>query len=214
MGVKTLVAWDWDGTVVDSKPVVIAALQDTAAEFHQPPITMADVSNVMNVHRGSFWTDHFGLDFEAQFNYFLTRFEYHTAQKELHLFEESLEVMRWLKSHNVPQMVISNKPQYLLDDECDRLGLHSYFIRVIGTELNDDDKKPNISFGVNALQDLFFDDLVIIGDGSTDMEFARNLQAVAVYVQNPPLPNVPYDYHVPHDELMSFVQSYFARDRT
>lgn len=211
MGDKTLVVWDWDGTLVDSRPTVIKALQDLVTEFNLSAITLADVSNIMNEHRGAFWVSRFGEDFDAPFNYFLTRFEHHNAIKELQVFEGALDAMRWLKSHNILQMVISNKPQYLLDSECDRLELHPYFARVIGTEPGNEDKKPNVSFGQNALADLFYDNLIMVGDGWADMVFANNIGARAVYVQNPPLENVPYDAHVPHGELVSFMQTYFCK---
>lgn len=211
MDVRTLVIWDWDGTLVDSMATILNALQDMATAFHLPPITNADVLSVMKEHRGTFWSNHFGSDFEEPFHYFLTRFEHHNATKELQLFEGALDAMRWLKSHNIPQMVISNKPQYLLDEECERLGLTPYFMRVIGTDSMDNDQKPNVSFGQNALQDLLYDSLVMIGDSWTDMQFASNIGAHGVYVQNPPDPNVPFDYHMPHEELLTFVQNYFCK---
>lgn len=208
---KTIVIWDWDGTLVDSIATARMALQDLAAKYGLPEIQDKDILNVMSIHKGTFWTDNFGPHFDAAFHYFLERFEHHNAQKDLEIYEGALEAMRWLKSHGIPQMVISNKPQYLLDEECDRLELHSYFVRVFGTDVMDEDKKPNLTFAHKALQDLFYDSLVMIGDGEADMYFARNLQALALYVHNPAVEGVPYDKHFQHhDELLPFLQQHFC----
>ena len=54
-----LIIWDWDNTLMNTKPAVTAGLQDVVAYFGQAPVTEKEVVNVMTHHRGAFWQNRF-----------------------------------------------------------------------------------------------------------------------------------------------------------
>lgn len=207
---KTLVIWDWDGTLVDSEPTAWAALTDTVTHYHKPPVTKENIINVMGNHMGRYWTDTYGADYKQAYLYFEKRFEYHNSKKELVLFPGSKDCLDYLKSKGIAQMVISNKVDWMLQEECHRLNLDSYFIRLVGTDTNSDDKKPNISFGKKALKGLNYEHLVMIGDGESDMNFALNIGAMALYVPMQQIQGVPYDrLFAAHNEILPVLKELF-----
>lgn len=194
---KTLVLWDWDGTIADSEPAVTAALRALAQKYALPPVTQADVTDVMNHHFGAFWHNAFGADFHVPFLYFLDQIQAYNRLKKPVIFAGIVETLTYLKQQGIAQMVASNKPQYLLDEECAAAGLTPFFVRVCGTDVNRPEQKPDVLYGQMILKGLTYDRLLMIGDGAQDMTFARNMGAEAWYVRRERLPDVPYDLYLP-----------------
>lgn len=207
---NTLIIWDWDGTLINSEPSVRRALNDLAQHYQLPAITDKDVSNVMNQHVGTFWHQ-FNENVMDAFKYFLNRFEYYNSLKTLEVFDGILPAMKWLKAHHIDQMVISNKPQYLLDEEFKGTPFDGFFIRLIGTDLKNNEKKPDVLFGQKALKGLHYSNLIMIGDGRQDMDFARAIGAKAWYVCRQVLPGVPFDLHLKkQQDILPALKKYFG----
>lgn len=191
----SLIIWDWDNTLVDSRPVVRAALQDVAETAHLPSITMQDVIDVMGTHMGRFWQDNFGNKKTEAVAYYLSRYVAHNGKLEL--FPETKEVLSWVREQGISQIVVSNKRQDILDEECDRLGLRLYFDQVIGTDERHI-AKPTKAFADEIFGDEWPKKAIMIGDGESDMEFAALLKVFGLFVRpgNQPVP-FAYDARVP-----------------
>ncbi len=192
---KTVVLWDWDGTVIDSRGAIALALQETADRYNQEPVTPDEVANVMSFHKGAFWIRRFATCLDEAFDYFLERLKIHN--QNLILYPGIEACFDYLKAVGATQIVASNCPETLLTRECHAVHLTDYFERICGVSLTDDVKKPSALFGDKALKGVPYDRLVMIGDGASDMLFARNIGALAIYVQAPAFrdPSVPYDIY-------------------
>lgn len=192
-----LILWDWDNTLINSMPVVRAALDDVVLWAHLPPITQQDVIDVMGTHRGRYWQEHFPHNMDEAIPYYLSRYAAHTDKLEL--FPETVDVLRWVQSSGIPQWVVSNKNKKLLLPECDRFALWPYFEKVVGT---DETKiaKPSQAFADQIFADGRPTNILMIGDGESDMQFADRIGAFGLFVR-PGEGTMPFPYNARVSDL-------------
>lgn len=189
---QRLILWDWDNTLINSMPVVKAALDDVSSWAGLPPVTYKDIIDVMGTHRGRYWQENFSHNMDEALLYYLSRYAAHTDKLEL--FPETVDILDWVSSRQVPQWVISNKNKKFLQPECDRFGLRSYFEKVIGT---DERKiaKPSQAFADEIFSDGMPESVLMIGDGESDMQFANRIGALGLFVR-PGNDSMPFSYDV------------------
>lgn len=204
---RYLIAWDWDNTLMDTTKAIEMALNDTLSYYKMPPATRADLLDVMGHHKGAFWIRHFPTKIDEAFAYMISRFSvYH---KNAFLFKQALDILSFVQSQGVQQIVVSNKPQSLLEEEVAQTGTHSFFTNIVGTRLLSDEKKPFASFGAQVLSVLQYDKLIMIGDGEADMIYAQNVGAMGIYVQTPDnkVPGIKYDCYFENlDQLFDWLK--------
>lgn len=193
---KTLIIWDWDNTLANTKPAVIKGLNDTMAHFGFDMVTDADVKNVMTRHRGEFWTQKFPLEkegdkptLEEAIAYYVSCYQKYSS--ETVLFEHATDILNFFQSNNIPQVILSNKNHQALVKEVTDKGVFDYFYLVRGTQgpLG----KPEKAFIQDVLDDLKPEQIIVIGDGESDMLLAKNLSATAFLVHNLDT-SLPADY--------------------
>lgn len=177
---KTVVLWDWDNTLIDTKNAVTRAVNDVVEKYHLPKVDETQIRGIMGTYRGSYWQS-FGNQMEEALHLYLER--YAVYSNDVYPFNVAECVLNFLMEKNVSQFVASNKRHDLLQAEVDRIGWNHFFNRVQGTGV-DHDSKPNKSFADSILKGISYDSLIMIGDGESDMHFARNIGATAVLVHN------------------------------
>ena len=79
-------------------------------------------------------------------------------------------------------MIASNKDQYIIDDEINRFNLGSYFEKVVGGQ-GVDVSKPSKDFADMVLGKVWPKRILMIGDGESDMKFARTMGAYGLFVR-------------------------------
>lgn len=188
---KTVVIWDWDNTLADTKKAVWAGLQDLAEHFSLPPVTLDDLENVMGVHRGDFWQRNFGADLMVGINYYINHYPKYTHLVEL--CEGVTSVLDFVLQKQIPQIILSNKAQQNLIKEVSATNLEEYFVNVTGSD-EEHGGKPEKRFADYALSGLEYDRLILIGDGISDMQMAQILGAVSIYLGPEELSDYPIDY--------------------
>lgn len=199
---KTLIIWDWDNTLADTHQAVRAGLQDIVTHFNLSPLTDADVRNVMSAHRGDFWKRNFGQDIMPAIEYYLERYPCHNDR--VVLFPMAKEILKWVHDHGVAQIILSNKWHETLQIECERSGVMPYLTRLVGSD-EIHGAKPSVAFAQHALQGLTYDNIILIGDGGSDMEMAANLGATAVWLKHDDI-----NEELPHTVLTHSLAEVFA----
>lgn len=176
-----LIIWDWDNTLNDTSSSIFKALQDTMKHYGLPEPTQQDLNEVMGHHKGAYWERVFPGYVDEAFDYMIHQFaRYHL---ESNLFPETKEILSFVYQLNIPQLIISNKPQDLLDMEVDKSGVRDLVKGVIGTDYILPDKKPMPTFGSQAIKHIPHQDLLVIGDGAADIEYAQAIGAKSVYIK-------------------------------
>ncbi len=190
-----LIIWDWDNTLMDTSGALFHALSDTMAHYGLPAPTKQDLNEVLSQHKGAYWENLFPGRVDEAFNYGMSRFSiYH---KESVLFPKSAGIIEYIYKLGVPQLIVSNKPQDLLDDEVTRVGMRSFVKGVVGTDYVLPFKKPMPEYGREEIENIEHEELIMIGDGEADMEYAQAIGAIGVYVNARKDTNISVqpDYH-------------------
>ena len=126
-----VVVWDWDNTLVDSRQAAELALKELAAESGLPAPTTADIINVIGSRRGEYWLKNYPKDVLKALHRYLKLYISH-AKNGISLFPETREVLDFVRARQIPQLIASNKDQYIIDEEIERFNLKGYFDKIIG----------------------------------------------------------------------------------
>ena len=186
---KTLIIWDWNNTLVDTIQASFLAMQDVAHHYGTPVVAKEDMMTVIGTHR-DYWQRTFGDKEEEAVHYYLNR--YATYRDTIQIIDGAEEVLTFLKSKNVSQIILSNEDETLLFPETECTGLKCYFDYIQGSR--DEHAKPELAFAERALKNFTYDRLILIGDGLSDMQMADVLGAVCVCVFNHVPDDVKTDY--------------------
>lgn len=193
---KTLVIWDWDNTLCNTKNAVLKGLNDTVQHFNSTPVKEEEVINVMTRHRGAFWTSRFPLEKIDERPSLPEAIEYYVScyqkySNETALFDDALAVISFLKQCQSPQVILSNKNHEALVKEVKDKGVFDYFDIVKGTKgpLG----KPEKEFALDIIEAIKPDKIIFIGDGHSDMMMAKNIGAIPILVHHLDS-ELPYDY--------------------
>ena len=183
---KYVIIWDWDNTLADTKKAVLEGIKDVARHFNLPDITEADLKNVMTAHRGEFWQRSFGDDLMRGINYYIAAYPKYSHL--VALFDSTLQTLGYIKERQIPQIILSNKAHQNLIKEVEESGVASYFVRIVGSD-EIRGGKPALKFARYALNGIDYDEIILIGDGLSDMLMAEALGAISICIGD----NVPSD---------------------
>ncbi len=196
---RLLIIWNWDNTLNDTAGSIFKALQDTMLHYNLPVPTREDLNEVLNHHKGAYWEDKFPGHVDEAFNYTMNRFSiYHL---DTHLFSKAREVLTFVHQLNIPQIVVSNKPQGLLEEEIDQTKVRVFIQGVVGTDYKLPDKKPMPLFGAKIISSIPHNRLFVIGDGVADMEYATAIGAEGIYIKPAKQIEMPVKFDFRFDDL-------------
>lgn len=205
--VKNLVMWDWDGTIVNNHANAYRALQDMAHKYGLEEITDDDVQNVMGTFGGAFWTFHFGENFQKPYDFFITQFEKYNQENKPILFDGISEALAFLRQKGIPQIVLSNMPQQMLNEQCNRAGIRDYFKRLCGLGDGAHDRKPFLEHTHEAVQGIEADALIMVGDGESDLMTAKNATARMIYISPKTRTDFHYDFlATSHRQILDYIK--------
>lgn len=179
---KPLVIWDWNNTLVDTMEASFLAMQDVARHYDVQAVSRDEMMTVIGTHR-EYWQRTFGDKEEEAVHYYLK--QYGTYRDTIRIIDGAQDVLAFVRSKNVPQIVLSNEDETLLFPETEYTNLKSYFDYIQGSV--DEHAKPEKAFADKALKHFDYDQLILIGDGLSDMQMAGVLGAISICVFN----NVP-----------------------
>lgn len=188
---KYIVIWDWDNTLADTRKAVFEGIKDVARHFNLSPVTDEDLKNVMTEHRGVFWQRSFGKDLMTGINYYIAAYPKYSHLVEL--FESTVKTLDFIKERQIPQIILSNKAHQNLEREVIQSGVAPYFVRIVGSD-EIRGGKPALKFAEYALKGIDYDEIILIGDGLSDMLMAKNLGAVSICVGDNVPAGTAYDY--------------------
>lgn len=190
------VLFDWDNTLVNTWPIIHAALHETFMQMKRDPWTLEQVKQrVARSMRDSFPVI-FGDDWQRAADIYQAQFRAIHLQR-LEALAGAEETLKLLASQ--PDMyvaVVSNKKGPNLRKECDHIGWNKYFRKVVGADDHARDKpfpEPAIAAmdgsGIALGPDVWF-----VGDSEVDMECASVTGCVPLWYGEEPEKPLTFGY--------------------
>jgi HAD superfamily hydrolase (TIGR01549 family) len=186
---KPLIVWDWNNTLVDTMEASFLAMQDVSRYYGVPQVSRDEMMTVIGTHR-SYWQTTFGRKEEEAVHYYLK--QYGTYRNTIRVINGAEDVLSFVQSKNIPQIILSNEDETLLFPETEYTGLKHYFNYIQGSQ--DEHAKPELEFAEKALKYFDYERLILIGDGLSDMQMANVLGATSICVFNNVSVDVKIDY--------------------
>lgn len=178
----TVIIWDWDNTLVDTRPVFEKAFELLKQKHPCDYFTSENFEKLLK-NWGSFWQECSLSQKEEAMHFYGDTYK-EISLDYIRLMPAAQEVLSQLQEAGFQQIVVSNKVHWAIDKEVQHLNLSSYFLKYVGVEKGlHPDKKPNASYGKKALEGILYKNRVVIGDSADDILFAENLKAPCIYVQ-------------------------------
>lgn len=180
------IAFDLDGTLVDSVPGLALAAQKMLADLRLPSVTNEQVKNWVGngidvmINR-IFYAVHAP---EALFDEAKAKFNYHyenVIDEGTLLFPNVKSTLQTLKQNQYPLALVTNKPAQFLPALLNSLGLNDIFSLVLGGgDVVKLKPHPAPLYQVMATFGLFNDQLLFVGDSKNDISAAKNAQCLTV----------------------------------
>ncbi len=173
-----LILWDWDGTIVDSFPVIYAAHNHVREVFNLKLWTLSEFEEIAHASTADSYPSLYGDQAEEAiqilYKYYI---EHHLEQTEF--IEGAQEVLEMVQTYDIPMLLVSNKRDDLLHKEVSHFGCENYFQSIVGAGKAQKDK-PNSApvllavkvaqMNLKKIKQAFF-----IGDSQTDIDCAQKL---------------------------------------
>jgi phosphoglycolate phosphatase len=209
------VLFDLDGTLADTAPDLIGAINRLLAEENQPPRSIEELRPY--VSRGSLGLipAAFGVDpdnqaFEALKNRFLTAYRENICVHTL-LFDGIPVLLAQLNTEKVPWGIVTNKNRELTMKLLESLGLSKAHCVVCGDDMIRAKPWPDTLLRAAELLDLPPKRIVYIGDYHRDIEAAQAASMPSIGVKyGYACPEIPIDtwgasYTVDHPDELRYI---------
>lgn len=182
------VLFDLDGTLVDTAPDMVAALNTVLAEEDQPPVPLLRARN--HVSHGSaalirlgFGEDQQDTDYRRRIDRFLANYR-QALSEESALFDGMSELLQHLELNEIRWGVVTNKPAWLTDPLMEALGLYERAACVISGDTTRERKPhPLPMFTAASQANVKTEHTLYLGDASRDIE-AGNASGMTTLVAN------------------------------
>jgi phosphoglycolate phosphatase len=184
--VPKAVIFDWDGTLVNTIPTLFKTHNFVREKLNVPPWTMEEYKKVIHRSTREIYPEIYGdkseLAIDVLYDYYKKN-HLHT----LDLFIGAKELIEELSILNIPMSVVSNKKQVYLEKEISFLAWDKFFVDIIGSGSAIKDKphpEPlNLAINNMGLSD-HFDQILYVGDSSTDLKTSENSGCRSVLILN------------------------------
>lgn len=180
------VIFDWDGTLVNTIPLLFRSHNHVRKILNVPLWSMAEYRQVIHRSTRDVYPELYGPDSQRAID-LLYSFYNDNHLAHLELFTGAREVIEFLASSTMPIAVVSNKKQQYLEREIEHLGWQGYFQETIGAGTAERDK-PHADPLLLALVRMGLapseQDILYVGDTRTDLETSANAGCGSVLILN------------------------------
>lgn len=167
------IIFDWDNTLANTWPLITESIDKTMLHMGKEPWGEEKVrGNVHKSMRESF-PDIFGDEWEKAGDFY--RGHYRSIHLGIQLIDGAREMIEWIDSKGIMQLVVSNKIGATLRKEAKELGIDDKFFSLVGasdTEFDKPARNPVDLALMGSGLDLQKDEIWFVGDTLTDVECA------------------------------------------
>lgn len=220
-----LICYDWDNTIVNTNPITLKALNLLYSKYGMPELTMTDIIRINGYYFADMFTAIFGkkntLAIQQEYQSIYDNY----AKCMLQPLVGAVETIKMMNDFGIKQVVISNKPSYIVKREAEAFHVLKYFELIIGPT-DSGYAKPDPRMFDPVYEKVEFKDkwfhpnkLWFFGDALVDAEFAKAINARLFFLGDPALINdFPLDQLVPlnaHSDLknLEFEQKEYKQSK-
>ncbi|KAL0205663.1 hypothetical protein P9112_000970 [Eukaryota sp. TZLM1-RC] len=175
--------FDLDGTLVENVEHVVDSYLDALLHFKLPTTTRQHLRDIQ------------GLSFEATCNVigvpedlvadfsvvFWKKMEVFNSTPEL--LPGVLELLHYLDKHNIPMSIVTNNRTHIAKAACKMAGIDHFFKNYLGSDVVDAKPNPAGILKLCSLHNIVpSEEVLYIGDSSSDMKAAMNAKVTGVWV--------------------------------
>jgi phosphoglycolate phosphatase len=179
-----LIVFDWDGTLADSVRQIVACKAEVARKHNLTPPTEEVVRGVLGIEfmkALSICFPNANADILAK-----VALDYHVLMQESRyqatLFEGARETLNLLKKKNIILTIATAKARVELDYALHFLDLEGFFDFTCCSEEFKPKPNPAMLNAIMAYTGISVVNIIMLGDTTTDMMFARNAKISSIAV--------------------------------
>lgn len=180
------VFFDWDGTLVDSLPLLFSAHNHVRTHLGYPLWSMEEYLDALVYSTRELYPRLYGdRAQEGQDTLYQYISDHHLAQ--ISVIDGAEDVLITLKNRNVPMGLVSNKRNDILRREVEHLGWQKYFDVYMGAGVAAKDK-PSGAPLLHALglhpHGLTIDQILYVGDTESDLACAKDAGCPVAFIRH------------------------------
>ena len=182
-------AFDLDGTLIDSAPDLADSLDILLSEINRKPLGLLAVKNLVGegavamIEKGLKATGGLGKHDMHKLRARFLEIYYSRMTYKTKLFPGCIETLELLKKTNHVLDLVTNKPEYMALPILEKLNIKKYFANVSGGDTYSE-RKPSAKHLINTFKDIGIDhsNAILIGDSITDIKCAKNTNIPIILV--------------------------------
>ncbi len=178
-----LVAFDWNGTVLDDIEAGVTAESATRVHFGFKETNIDEIRRHFQIPIRQYWINA-GLkaEFFDQHTDEINRiyhFHYEPLEKKSNLRPNTIEILKWLTVQNIECIIFSNHIVSHIEEQLKRLGAHEYFSKFLARS-----SKLDVTHHSKTFKDLLLTEyvkekglnpgeVVVVGDTFEEIEIGK-----------------------------------------
>ena len=185
----TSIIWDFDGTLANSYPGMVIAVQESLKTNFQIEISKDSIyKDIKKTSIRQYVTDLFTEKGESDedvtrdvkifyHDYKLLEKQY---QDKIHLIPHAEKALKYLQKLKVTQFIVTHRDESI-KELTEQLAIRSFFTEVVSVE-NGFERKPSSNM-LDYLVSKYHlaDDIYVIGDRKIDIDFGKSADAKTIY---------------------------------
>jgi phosphoglycolate phosphatase len=173
---KTLIIWDWNGTLLDDRAVCIASMNRMLTRRGMPLVSEPRYKELFRFPIKDYYID-LGFDFVNE-SYESLSVEFHDNYRELQpaasLHTGVIDLLTAFRKQGLNQIVLSAMEQSTLLQDVTNRGIITYFSAILGAEDQYGHGKAAIARKYLASSGLIGDEIIMLGD--TEHDYAVSVE--------------------------------------
>lgn len=179
---KPVIIFDLDGTLIDTKELIYQSFIHVFS-IYKPDyeLTEQDLQSFLGPTLKQSFDRYFDPSMSDELIQCYREYNHKEHDHYVKSFDGVKETLEYLKQHDYPMAVVSNKLKRTVEMGLERFDLQDYFSVVIGSE-EVKEPKPNPSGILLACKELYrgHDNVIYVGDSATDIEAAKNMGGFSI----------------------------------
>jgi len=177
------IVFDWDGTLMDSAPRIISAMQTAAENVGLAVPTEEDVRHIIGLSLPKVFDALFPARTQKQNADLMEEYRYQYVEGDstpTPLFEGAKDTLELLRNKGFKLSVATGKARPGLSRVLNEVALHSYFDFTIAADEAESKPHPDMLHKTASHFNVSLNELLMVGDTSFDMEMAKNARTDSV----------------------------------